>query len=130
MNREQRRAQQRALPKYAKLPADKRLELLYKNGITNKDLQKSYNEGYQYGAEWCMRTCYAAVCLMLRDLFGSSTDQVVPALRRMDELITTTIDCDDRIREVQEQFGFKIDFTQALPDDRILETGAESTEAR
>lgn len=132
MNREQRRAQKKAQrgqpkpkqPQYLRMTKQQRMDALVKNGITIKDLEENYNEGYEAGFAVAsgpvIKTCYAAVCLALNELHGFGMKRCKDVLNLVDEKILFSLTSMETIEEVWQKIGLQIDFNEVV-SDRITE---------
>lgn len=129
MNRAQRRAKAKATPAYRRnLTREDTLKALIKNGITTDDLQKNYElglaEGRSLGINYTIKTTYAASVIALHEVAGWGHKRCTRFLRRMDEIITTTLDSEEVIDEALKKCGINIIFREALAEDRIVEVDA------
>ena len=114
-NRTQRRKQERELIRNWKEKGRYNQVLsLQRNGITQKDLDKAYNDGYQegymYASECFLKKIYAACAKELIDA-GNTNDSVVSFIRGVDHRFTVMFDADDEIDDVYKLIGvrFNID---------------------
>jgi hypothetical protein len=138
MNRAERRAQQRLAQRafveqrnssYAQniIKRDeakqKLIERLSQNGITPEDLKNEYEKGYSEGflaaGEPVLRSCFAAVCLALNDLFKYEREECAEVLRLADQHMTQTLTSTEIIDEVYDRMKLRLDFKE--PFDRIQE---------
>lgn len=131
MNRQQRRAQMKAQkrqqkapkPKYTSMTKQERMEALCKNGITPKDLQEEYSKGYEAGfmagGDPVLKSCYAAMCLALNDLYGFGHKRCLDVLRATEGHMLETLSSQEAIEEVYKRMKLQIDFKD--PFDRIVE---------
>lgn len=131
MNRQQRRAQMKAQkrqqktpkPKYLSMTKEQCMDALCKNGITPKDLKSEYDKGFEAGfmagGNPVLKTCYAAMCLALNDLYGFGHKRCLDVLRAAEEHILETLSSQEAIEEVYNRMKLKIDFKD--PFDRIVE---------
>lgn len=129
MNRAQRRAKAKATPAYRRnMTSEDMYKAFIKNGITPEDLQKNYeiglSEGRSMGINYTIKAAYAASCIALHDLNGWGHKRCTRFLRRMDEIITTTLDSEEVIDEALQKCGVNIIFREALSEDRIVEVEA------
>ena len=114
-NRAQRRKQERELIRNWKEKGQYNQVLsLQRNGITEKDLDKAYNDGYQegymYASECFLKKIYAACAKELIDA-GNTNNSVVSFIRGVDHRFTVMFDADDEIDDVYKLIGvrFNID---------------------
>lgn len=131
MNREQRRAQKRKerqqrnpAPAYRPLTKQEKIDALIKNGITVKDLEKNYNDGYKAGfadaAPSTFKTIYAAICLVLNEKYGFGRKRCHDVLNAVDKCVTESLTSMELIEEVWERIGLYIDFNDGI--ERIKES--------
>lgn len=131
MNRQQRRAQMKAQkrqqkapkPEFMKLTKEQRMDALVKNGITPKDLEKNYADGYDAGFKdasgTAYKTIYAAICLVLNEKYGFGKKRCADVLRAVDERVLYSLTCVEAIEEVYKRMKLQLDFGDPL--DRIIE---------
>ena len=117
MNRAQRRKVQREKP-WITLSEDERKRLLFRNGITADDLKMSYDEGAEAGKKMAVITCYAAVCMMLKEKYGADQDAIVEALRDVDDRIVFALGEEEAREQVYREIGIRLDFK--APMERIV----------
>ena len=81
MNRQQRRASNKAKPAYMRMSVEQRKAALVKNGITEADLKRNYETGFQDGykiaSEDAVKAIYAALCLALNEITDSGESVVM-----------------------------------------------------
>lgn len=124
MNRQQRRAAQKAVPAYRRgMTREDKRKALIQNGITPEDLEQAAQDGYKQGwkaaCDYSMRVCYAASVLALHDLEGYGQRRNVRFLRRMDSIVTNTLSSDEAIEQALERAGVEINFREPL--ERVME---------
>lgn len=121
MNRKDRRAEEKKRraakkrePGYKKLTKQQRIDALIKNGITIKDLEKSYNEGYEKGWQDAIagtyQICFAAACQALGDLYAYDRNKLYDVLCRMQDHIIDTFTSTEAVQAVYKRFGLELDF--------------------
>lgn len=117
LNRQQRRRQEReTIRKWKEQGRYGQVLSLQRNGITQKDLDKAYkngyDEGYMYSAEGFMKKMYAAIAKELIDA-GNPTDDVISFLHGVDHRFAVMFDADEEIDDVFRAIGihFNIDRT-------------------
>ncbi len=122
-----RRAAFNALPEHKKAEIIKNSEMvnrIMQNGITLDDLKdnfdKGYNAGFKDAGEPIIKTCYAAICLALRELYGFGRKRCMKVLNKVDQQILYNLASDETISEVWDKIGLQIDFKEIL-DERITE---------
>ena len=109
----------KALNPHPEMTAQEKLKLLYKNGITAFDLKCEFERGYRMAQTEMVKTCYAAVCLALKETMHFGKERILRVLISMDEKIVTTIDSEEIMNETFDRTGIKIDFSQSMSRDRI-----------
>lgn len=121
MNRQQRRAQQRATPGYLRGTKEQKIKALLKNGITPEDLEKEYQKGFEAGfkagAPVAFKAIYAAVCMALHDLHGFGHDRCAKVLMAVDEHVANSLTSEELIDEAWKKVGLYLNFDE--PFDRI-----------
>ncbi len=130
MNRKQRRAAAKAVPGYMRgKTVEERKRQLYRNGITDKDLQHSaqsgYNQGVSAAAEYTMRVCYAAAVRAYGRVTLNDPDENTAFLRLLDDLVVNSIDSDEAIQAAFDEAGVAINFREGLPEERIRSADAK-----
>lgn len=133
MNRSQRRAQSKQLPRAARaLTPEQRQNALIRNGITPNDLEAEYHgghkegfkQGYQAGSMFYMRMCYAAAIRAYAQQPDYTVDKGVAFLRKLDELVLHEYDSDEAAQAAFREAGVEINFKEPLTQDRISEVHA------
>ena len=133
MNRAQRRAQNKQLPRAARpLTPEQRQNAIVRNGITPKDLETEYHDGHKTGFDqgwhsggmFYMRMCYAAAIRALSQQPGYTVDQGISFLRTMDALVTHEYDTDEAALAAFTEAGVEINFKEPMTPDRISEAHA------
>lgn len=135
MGRKERREQERrerrdaVLPEYVQRKIAARqatMERISQQGISPQDLKrecdKAFDRGFMLAAEPITKGCYAAVVLVLHELFGFGRERCMRVLRALDERLVLTMDGQEYADQVLSDIGVKIDFGEAI--DRIVEKGA------
>ena len=124
-NRAQRRAAERAIPRYKRgMTKEERIKAFYKNGITEKDLQENYELGLKEGrdeaAAFTLKTCYAAFILAMRSELHFGRERCRRILVKADEILTESLSSEEAIDKVWEEIGLHLEFND--PFERIQET--------
>ncbi len=98
-----------------------RIAGLIQNGITKKDLEDAYNSGMEEGFRQAgmpiIKSCYAGICIALKEQFGFGKERCYRALKAVDEKIIFALNHQELTDEALEKAGIRIDFGQAF--DRI-----------
>ena len=111
MNRQQRRRQEREQIRAWKEQGHYGQVLsLQRNGITEKDLDKAYKdgytEGYMYSSENFFKCMYAAIAKELIDA-GNPNDDVINFVKGVDHRFAVMYDADEEINDVYESVGVR-----------------------
>ena len=119
MNREQRRRALRSAPQWAGMTKDQRLERLFKNGLTLKDLERErkagWEEGFRAGVTGSMKTLFAAVALALkRDKIHLGWRRSKRILNAADQITVEHLTSQEAIDQVWEEVGLRLDFSEAF----------------
>lgn len=111
-----RKAEQQEKERIAKTARAKTMARLERNGITTDDLKKNYDIGFEEGYQLAMHNtitiAFAAVCLVLHELYGFGQHRLFRVLNEMYNKITLTIDSKEAVDEVFEKTGLTIDFRE------------------
>lgn len=125
LNRQMRRRQERQQVRDWKATGryDQVLSL-QRNGITQKDLDAAFNDGYQKGCETgatgFFRQMYAAIAKEMHEA-GNSTDDILAMLHNVDHRFAIMFDADDEIDDVFDLIGVRINVYNQNSIDRISE---------
>lgn len=84
-----------------------------------KAMADSEKEARNQAVEYCFHSIYAAVLLAAQEVYGFGHKRAWRLLKRADEIICTTLDSEEVIREVWERMGLEINFREGI--DRIRE---------
>lgn len=111
-NRQMRRQQERNQVRAWKQQGQYQQMLsLQRNGITEKDLDKAYKngyeEGYMYSATNFFRQMYAAIAKELIE-DGNGTDEILSFLHGVDHRFSVMFDADEEIEDVYNAIGVRI----------------------
>lgn len=99
-------------------------ERVERNGITERELQDSWEDGRQYGfnqAAWpIIRGCFAGVCIAAHDEFGFDEDQCFRLICKLNDTITYALSHEELVEETLKRTGIEIRLGDALePVQRI-----------
>ena len=111
VNRQQRRKQEREQIRAWKDQGRYGQVLsLQRNGITQKDLDAAYNDGYRNGylfsAEAFMKRMYAAMAMELIEA-GNPKDDVISFVKGVDHRFSVIFDEDEEIDRVYDSIGIR-----------------------
>ena len=99
------------------------MNALLKNGITPKDLEDAYREGFEeawaQSTPGVLKTCYAAIVLALRAELGYGRKRCQRILGAVDDIICNTLTSQEAIDKVYEEIGLILNFQE--PFDRVKE---------
>jgi hypothetical protein len=116
LNRQMRRQQERQkMREWVRDGTAERVRKLSVNGITDKDLDESYKNGYEagylYSATNFFKQMYAAIAKELIAA-GNSTEEIVSFLHGVDHRFTVMFDSDDEIQDVYDLIGVRINVSK------------------
>lgn len=114
--REQRAEKQRQA---AAILATKDLE--ERKRLLAKAMADSEKEARNQAVEYCFHSIYAAVLLAAQEVYGFGHKRAWRLLKRADEIICTTLDSEEIIREVWERMGLEINFREGVERIREVE---------
>lgn len=123
-NRAQRRAvmrntAQRNKKLIADYTAQERALGLIQNGITQKDVDDAFHEGFNKGfkaaAMPIIKSCIAATGAMLHDEFGFGEQRCYKALRALNEKMVLAIERQDLVDETLKKTGIEVAFDDEMP---------------
>lgn len=117
MNRQQRRAEERAAQKLRNRVSAFRST----NPMAEATYQNGYTDGVRSACDYAMKTCYAAACLALHDLEGYGRVRNTRFLRLLDDYVVNSMTSDEILDDALEKCGVRINFKEAFSDDRITE---------
>ena len=111
VNRQQRRKQERdQIRAWKDQGRYGQVLSLQRNGITQKDLDAAYNDGYKEGylfsAEAFMKRMYAAIAMELIEA-GNQKDDVISFMHGVDHRFSVIFDADEEIDKVYDNIGVR-----------------------
>jgi hypothetical protein len=109
-NRTQRRAQKKAQPRYERMTQEQKKAALFKNGLTKKDMDKEYEQGYRAGEIEAIKTIYAALCLGANEVAGFGHKRLKELLRATDRHVLESVTSEEIMDEVFAKFGLALNF--------------------
>lgn len=86
-----------------------------------KAMADSEKEARNQAVEYCFHSIYAAVLLAAQEVYGFGHKRAWRLLKRADEIICTTLDSEEIIREVWERMGLEINFREGVERIREVE---------
>lgn len=87
--------------------------------LLGKTIAQCEEQARNQAVEYCFHSIYAAVLLAAQEVYGFGHKRAWRLLKRADEIICTTLDSEEIIREVWERMGLEINFREGI--DRIRE---------
>ena len=122
-NRAMRRRQTREqMHDWIKKGQMEQARILTQNGISQKDLDESYDTGYtngfKAGTDRAMKVIYSGIVCCLLDA-GNDKDEAISFLKSVDERLLTPIDADEDIEEVLNRTGIRLMLKEDF--DRVRE---------
>lgn len=110
------------------MTVEERKDALVRNGITAKDLEdnyvKGFDEGFKIASGPVIKTCYAAICLALKELHGFGKKRCYDVLQAVDDKILNSLTSMEIIDEVWKEIGLQIDFNDPLEPIKETEDSA------
>ena len=86
-----------------------------------KAMADSEKEARNQAVEYCFHSIYAAVLLAAQEVYGFGHKRAWRLLKRADEIVCTTLDSEEIIREVWERMGLEINFREGVERIREVE---------
>lgn len=84
---------------------------LQRNGITEKDLdlsyQNGYKDGYGFAAQGFFKVMYAAIAKELHEA-GNGTDDIISFLQGVDHRVAVMFDAEEEIDDVYKLIGVRL----------------------
>lgn len=102
-------------------------ERIQKNGITIEDMYNAENDafakGVKSGKEATVRTCFAAVCMTLHEMYGFGKDRCSKVLNDVYDKLTMALTSEDAIQEVYDTMGLEIHFSDDISEETVQVKG-------
>ena len=125
IRRQQIRADRKALADIALTPVEQLRAQFYRNGITEADVQKAYEQGTQEGRkfaeDFAFHTIYAAFLITMIDKHGMDADEAVDLLIEIDKQTVLCVEDTDLVDEAYEKTGVELQWEDAV--ERIARRG-------
>lgn len=97
----------------------------FRNGITEKDVQKAYEDGIKQGRkfaeDFAFHAIYAAFLITMIDHHGMDMDEAVDLLREMDHQVVLCAEDQELADEAYEKTGVELNWNDAI--ERIERKG-------
>lgn len=87
--------------------------------LLGKTIAQCEEQARNQAVEYTFRCIYAAVLLAAHEEYGFGRTRAWRLIKRVDEIVCTTLDSEEVIREVWERMGLEINFREGV--DRIRE---------
>ena len=125
IRRAQIRQERKALMEMETTEAEKLRAKFFRNGITLKDIQDSYEKGTQEGRrfaeDFAFRTIYAAFLITMIDHHGMKQEEAIALLKEIDSQVIVCVADEELTEEAFEKTGVELNWKEAI--DRIEERG-------
>lgn len=119
MRRKAEREQKAEKQRQAAILATKDLE--ERKRLLGKTIAQCEEQARNQAIEYSFRCIYAAVLLAAQEVYGFGHKRAWRLLKRADEIICTTLDSEEIIREVWERMGLEINFREGVERIREVE---------
>lgn len=125
MRRQKQRENRNALAEISLTPEEELRLKFFRNGITEKDVQKAYEdglkEGRKFAEDFAFHTIYAAFLITMIDKHGMDADKAVDLLIEIDRQTVICVEDTDLVKEAYEKTGIELSWTDAI--ERITRKG-------
>lgn len=125
MRRQKQRENRNMLAEISLTPEEELRLKFFRNGITEKDVQKAYEKGEQEGRkfaeDFAFHTIYAAFLITMIDKHGMDADEAVDLLIEIDRQTVLCVEDTDLVEEAYEKTGIELSWTDAI--ERITRKG-------
>lgn len=99
-------------------PVEQLRAQFYRNGITEADVQKAYEQGAQEGRkfaeDFAFHTIYAAFLITMIDKHGMDADTAVDLLIEMDKQTVLCVEDSDLAEEAFRKTGVQLNWNDAV----------------
>lgn len=122
-NRAMRRRQAREqMGEWVRSGEAEKVRRITQNGLSQKDLDDAYNNGYKNGhytaSRAFFRQMYASIAKELHEA-GNGTDEIISFLKGVDSRFAIMYDADEEINEVFDLIGVRINVDDKEVLDKI-----------
>ena len=112
------RADRKALMEIPLTPVERLRAQFYRNGITEADVQKAYEQGTQEGRkfaeDFAFHAIYAAFLITMIDKHGMDMDEAVDLLIEIDKQTVICVADTDLVEEAYEKTGVQLNWEDAV----------------
>lgn len=125
VRRQKAREDRKELLKIPLTPQEELRLKFFRNGITEKDVQKAYEDGIRQGRkfaeDFAFHSIYAAFLITMIDHHGMGMDEAVDLLREMDHQVVLCAEDQELADEAYEKTGVELNWNDAI--ERIERKG-------
>ena len=125
MRRQKQRENRNMLAEISLTPEEELRLKFFRNGITEKDVQKAYEdglkEGRKFSEDFAFHAIYAAFLITMIDKHGMDSDEAVDLLIEMDHQVVICVEDQELADEAYEKTGIELSWTDAI--ERITRKG-------
>ena len=125
IRRQKQRENRNVLAEISLTPEEELRLKFFRNGITEKDVQKAYEdglkEGRKFAEDFAFHTIYAAFLITMIDKHGMDADKAVDLLIEIDRQTVICVEDNDLVKEAYEKTGIELSWTDAI--ERITRKG-------
>ena len=118
IRRQKQRENRNALAEISLTPEEELRLKFFRNGITEKDVQKAYEEGLKEGRkfaeDFAFHTIYAAFLITMIDKHGMDADEAVDLLIEMDHQVVVCVEDSELADEAYEKTGVELHWDDAI----------------
>lgn len=126
LRRAKQRADRKALMEIPLTPVEHLRASFFRNGITDADVQKAYEDGLKDGRtfaeDFAFHTIYAAFLITMIDKHGMDADEAVDLLIEMDRQTVLCVEDSELVEEAYQKTGVELSWNDAI--ERITRKGA------
>jgi hypothetical protein len=125
IRRQKQRENRNALAEIRLTPEEELRLKFFRNGITEKDVQKAYEqgakEGRRFAEDFAFHTIYAAFLITMIDQHGMDANEAVDLLLEIDHQVVLCVEDTDLVEEAYKKTGIELDWTDAI--ERVVRKG-------
>ena len=118
IRRQKARENRNTLAEIKLTPEDELRLKFFRNGITEKDVQKAYEqgaeEGRKFAEDFAFHTIYAAFLITMIDHHGVDMDKAVDMLIEMDRQVILCVEDQELADEAYEKTGVELRWEDAV----------------
>ena len=118
IRRQKQRQDRNTLAEIRLTPQEELRLKFFRNGITEKDVQKAYEKGTQEGRkfaeDFAFHTIYAAFLITMIDKHGMDADEAVDLLIEMDHQVIVCVEDQELADEAYKKTGVELHWDDAI----------------